>query len=97
MTDRSDGFEKRKPVKGARWSISCKIGNEWVGLIERTKAKNSEITKTMRALELSPETIDYYFPTNKREERCPTFELMRLFHYKLSSRPQVSHAGEVNV
>jgi hypothetical protein len=68
-----------KPIAGARWTIGAPIGNEWIGLIERTPAKATEIKKVMGALNISEKDIDTYFPKNKKGERCPTFELVKIF------------------
>jgi len=97
MEDKVEEIEELKPILKARWAISCKVGDQWIALVERSSATAEEVLKVMTALNLPLEEVDRFFPRNKGGDHCPTFELMHMFHLKLSVRPKVERKGSVNV
>lgn len=70
------------PIPGARWTMSRMIGGKGIYLIQDTRMDNEkDIPIILQALciEVTPETIDLFFPKRKDEGRCPTLDLLELF------------------
>lgn len=71
-----------KEMPGALWAISRKVNGAMnsVALIQDMPASDEEIRLAMEWTYLRSSEVDKYFPKNPKGERCPTFELMALFH-----------------
>ena len=76
--------KKLEPIPGGRWAIGrTGVSGLFVSLIEDTAVLGEhEIREVMMTLRLpyTYDIIDYYFPENEEEERCPTFEFMSLWY-----------------
>lgn len=74
-----DGTIRPIPITGARWAI----GRAGINFIENTPVfseDHPEQALALLGLAANARTLDQYFPKNSRGKRCPTFELMFLWH-----------------
>ena len=74
-----DGTIRPIPIPGARWAIG-RIG---INFIENTPVFSKDHPEQALALldlAVNASTLDQFFPKDHQGNRCPTFELMFLWH-----------------